>query len=186
MFKELFGEPSDLSEIARKDDVRYGLKQDGVNPFKLADGREPTGGAVFFGECTQEDFVALLRLLRIRIDARKYWVFHTESDEPAEDGYLEQIRVVDRFGLKYFFRVLRDEGYDQFPDQPVTVSQILWAFICDQNAKWGNGNGYSDALADMFDGDGDDSRRQLSFGLMAENSSDKIYRIWSRAWLLTN
>jgi|ERR1700733_6883093 len=76
IFKKVFGfEPSDLSEIARKDDVRYGLQQDGVNPFKLAERREPTSGAIFFGQCKQEDFVALLRLLDFRIDTRYYWVF---------------------------------------------------------------------------------------------------------------
>jgi hypothetical protein len=185
IFKKLFGEPSDLSGFGRKDDGRYGLNQDGVNPFKLADECEPAGGVVFFGTCTEEDFVALLRLLDIRVNAREYWLYHMESDEPGEDGYLEQVRVVDRFGLKYLFRVLKDEGYDQFPQQPVTLSEILWAFICDQNLKWGDGNGYSDELADMFDEDGDDSKRQLSFGVMVENSYHKVYRIWSRAWLVT-
>jgi hypothetical protein len=185
MFKKLFGEPSDLSHFGRKDDGRYGLDQDGANPFELADGREPAGGVVFFGACTQEDFVALLRLLDVRINVREYWLFHIESDAPEQDGYLEQARVVDRFGLRYLFHVLKSEGYEQFPKQPVTLSEILWAFICDQNLKWGNGEGYSDALTDMFCEDGDDAKRQLSFGFMVENSYHKVYRIWSRAWLLT-
>ena len=40
-------------------------------------------------------------------------------------------------------------------------------------------------LAGMFGGDGDDSREKLSFGRMVENGYHHVYRIWSRAWLVT-
>ena len=37
----------------------------------------------------------------------------------------------------------------------------------------------------MFGGDGDWAKEELAFGCMVENVDLGIYRIWSRAWLVT-
>ena len=34
-------------------------------------------------------------------------------------------------------------------------------------------------------GDGDYAVEELSFGFMLENEYNQVYRIWSRAWLVT-
>ncbi len=94
------------------------------------------------------------------------------------------MRLVDRFGLKYLFGVIDKHGYDTFPEQPLSLPDFLWAFIIDQVRRYGTGF-TNDELAGTFGGDGYFSRESLAFGLMIENSYHKVYRIWSRAWLVT-
>ncbi len=184
--------PADMSQFTPQGNGVYGLQHSDINPFTMGESMEPTSGVVFFGRPnSKEDFMGMLRLLGISSSipggdertARKYWAFKKTSEQPGQDGYLTQLRVVDRFGLKFLFGAIDEAGYDGFPEQPLTLPEFLWAFIVDQIKQY-SGDGY-EALKGTFGGDGDFAIESLSFGLMIENSYHNVYRIWSRAWLCT-
>jgi hypothetical protein len=40
-------------------------------------------------------------------------------------------------------------------------------------------------LSGTFGGDGDWAQESLCFGFMIENAYHGVYRMWSRAWLIT-
>ncbi len=185
--------PADLSQFTPQGNGVYGLQGGLVDPFHMGEIMEAAGGVVFFGPPKhREDFMGMLRVLGIANtnldvgDAHNchYWAFVKDSEQPGEDGYLRQMRVVHRFGLRFLFGAIGDVGYDEFPDQPISLPDFLWAFIQDQVKLYGTGF-TNQELAGTFGGDGDFAREALSFGLMIENSYHKVYRIWSRAWLVT-
>ncbi|MEI9999893.1 MAG: hypothetical protein WDO13_12425 [Verrucomicrobiota bacterium] len=43
----------------------------------------------------------------------------------------------------------------------------------------------SSQLRGTFGGDGDWAKESLCFGLLVENNDLGVYRLWSRAWLVT-
>lgn len=185
--------PADLSQFAPQGNGIYGLQHTDINPFAMGESMEAASGVVFFDiPRSKEDFMGFLRVLGVANSSVPghdehnchYWAFVKESDEPGHDGYLKQMRVVDRFGLKYLYRMLDEQSYHNFPDQPLSLPDFLWLFIQDQVKAYGT-TFYSTQLAGKFGGDGDFEREQLSFGLMIENSYHNVYRIWSRAWLVT-
>ena len=48
------------------------------------------------------------------------------------------------------------------------------------------GTSFGDSRIDgKMGGDGDYAVEELSFGFMLENEYNQVYRIWSRAWLVT-
>jgi len=115
---------------------------------------------------------------------KKYAVFLSVSEDPVDDGYLVQIRLVSRFGLKFYFRAITEKEYDTFPDQLGTMPELCWEFVQQQNQMWGTDMG-SDRLEGVFGGDDYWEMEKLSYGIMVENSYHDIYRIWSRCWLVT-
>ena len=64
------------------------------------------------------------------------------------------------------------------------MPDFLWAFLVGQAREFGTGMG-SPKLAGVLGGDGNFTQEKLSFGLMVENAYYHVYRIWSRAWLVT-
>lgn len=163
----------------------YGFQRVTGHPIRDASTNEPSGGVVYFGGTPrEEDIEALFRLLSVRVDSKDYAAFVEPSLEPIEDRYLVQMRIVSRFALQYLFGALDSEGYESFPSQERSVGEVLWQFILDQQDTWGTGmNSYE--IRGVMGGDGDYAKEELAFGFMVENEYNSIYRIWSRAWLVT-
>jgi hypothetical protein len=63
---------------------------------------------------------------------------------------------------------------DKLPRYPIFI-----------NNRWGTSSFEDKGLYKKFGGDGDMKREELAFGLIVENEYYGIYRIWSRAWLVT-
>lgn len=155
------------------------------HPIRDASKNEPAGGVVYFGGTPrEEDIEALFRLLNVSAHLKDYAAFVEHSLQPIEDRYLVQMRIVSRFALKYLFGALDSDEYESFPPQDRTIGEVLWQFIQDQQDKWGTGMD-SYELRGVMGGDGDFAKEELAFGFMVENEYNSVYRIWSRAWLVT-
>lgn len=187
-------QPGDLTKIAPFGDGVYGYQElFGGNPFKAAPPTQAEGGVLCFENgITRPDFEALMRITGVQPaiyvnPSKDYAVFTAESTKPQKEGYLAQMRLVSKLGLQYMFGAIDDEEYEAFPDQELTMVETLWAFVEHERKRWGT-SFYEDGekgLRGLFGGDGNYAREELSFGFMVENSSNDVYRIWSRAWLVT-
>ncbi|MDO8507597.1 MAG: hypothetical protein Q7S53_03440 [bacterium] len=192
--RELKVQPGDLSQIVPYGNGIYGYQDhEGKDPFKSAPSQEASGGVMYFdNRVSREDFEALMRILGVqpahRVNPSKdFAVFTAESERPGEDGYLAQMRVVSKFGLRYMFNALDNSEYEEFPEQELTMVEALWSFIEYECGRWGTSFSQDgqNGLRGLFGGDGDYAREELSFGFMVENDYHSVYRIWSRAWLVT-
>ena len=163
----------------------YSFQRITGHPIRDASKNEPSGGIVYFhGTPGRDDFFSLIKLLGVRSHALDYAAFADHSNMPVEDNYLVQMRLVSRFALQYVFRALDSEDYESFPPQKLNIGEALWNFIEDQQDRWGTSMG-SRELDGVMGGDGDFAKEELAFGFMVENEYNGIYRIWSRAWLVT-
>lgn len=177
-------QPGDLSHFAAAGIGIYGYQERDFDPFKLGPVHEPVGGVLFFGnDVKKDDFMGLTRVLDMD-ESPDYAAFLAESQTPGKDGYLRQLRLASAFSLRFHFGVLTSEGLDKFPVQALSMPDALWAFIEQEKKGWGTFFG-SPKLEKKFGGDGNYAREELSFGIMVENDYEHIYRIWSRAWLVT-
>jgi hypothetical protein len=102
---------------------------------------------------------------------------------PYVDRYLEQLRVVSSAALDALYDAETDGEAAQHLSQNLSVADLFVAFIEHQKERWGTG--MSRELDGTLGGDGDWARESLGFGLMVENSTYGVYRIWSRPYLLT-
>ncbi|MFO0917890.1 MAG: hypothetical protein U0872_06185 [Planctomycetaceae bacterium] len=162
----------------------YGFQQRTGHPLLDAPTNTACGGVVYFDDDREPaDLAALCRLLAVNSSAKDYAVFLTESDNPQQDRYLVQLKIVSKFSLTYLFRALDEQEAAAFAEQLLTVGELLTAFIQDQQEQWGSG--MSSELSGCMGGDGDWAKESLSFGFLVENDYHGVYRIWSRAWLVT-
>ncbi len=185
-------EPGDLSQFAPSGNGVYGYQNlTGKNPITSAPPQEACGGVIYFdSDITKEDFLALLRILEVQAahvvkPDKDFAIFTAESAEPGQDKYLAQARIVSKFALRYMFGALTQADYEHFPEQATTIAEALWTFIETERKRWGTSWMEDKGLGGTFGGDGHFACEQLAFGLMVENDYHKIYRIWSRAWLVT-
>ncbi len=180
-------QPGDLSQCAPYGSGVYGYQDRfGKDPFKSAPPQEASGGTIYFGNrIAKADFDALLRLLEVTTDEKRYAIFTAESPSPGEDGYLVQMRIVKRFGLRHMFGAITESEYERYPEQQVTILEAFHAFIESEMKRWGTSCFNNRGLYGLFGGDGDYEREELAFGFMMENEYYGVYRIWSRAWLVT-
>lgn len=185
-------EPGDLSQFAPNGNGVYGYQgRDRTNPITSAPQQEARGGVIYFGnEITKEDFLALMRILGVQRNpgansSKTFAVFTAESAEPSKYWYLAQVRIVSKFALRHMFGALTQADYDHFPEQALTIAEALWTFIETERKRWGTSWMEDRGLGGTFGGDGHFACEQLAFGLMVENDYHGIYRIWSRAWLVT-
>lgn len=161
----------------------YGFQARSGHPFHGAPMTDAGGGTVYFdGDPKQDEITALLSLMEVRGHIKDYAVFLGESNDPQQDLYLVQLRIVSEWALTGMFHASL-EGAMEWVKQPMSIIELLWAFIVQQREQWGTG--YSHALSGTFGGDGDWAKEKLAFGFMVENSYQSVYRIWSRAWLVT-
>lgn len=176
--------PWDSLEDLERQGGYYGFNVPTGHPVKDAPTNVAEGGVIYFDDNPQQSaFEGLLGLLGIQDALKEYAVVWSESQNPLEDRYLGQLRIVSKWALSGVFEAPLAEGMEPLIAQPLTVGEALWGFIEDQKAYWGEDR-YS-KLDGTLGGDGDWARESLSFGLMVENSYHHIYRIWSRPWLVT-
>lgn len=183
-------QPGDLAQFAPEGTGIYGYQEPTPgNPFLSAPLQDDAGGAVYFGNgIGRADFDVLMRVMGVTQlhsanPMRRFAAFTAVSEHPGKDGYLVQMRLVSDFGLKFLFGAIPDAEPGSFPEQALSMVDTLWAFVETQRAHWGTG--YGEDLEGLFGGDGDFAREQLSFGFLVENGYHHVYRIWSRAWLVT-
>lgn len=131
-------DPRDLSIVVPKGNGVYGFQQPEKMPFHEAPPQDPAGGIIHFdSDIDRPDLEALTRILEIQNrhtikPTKQFAVFIAESQNPREDGYLKQMRLVDSFGLRFLFQAIKDRDYDSFPEQPMTMTDALWGFIEDE------------------------------------------------------
>ena len=180
-------QPGDLTKFVPYGNGVYGYQEpDHKNPFLSAPPQEASGGTVYF-DCniSKADFHALLRLLQVKADDKDYAVFTAESETPGKDGFIAQMRIVSRFALCFMFGAISDMESKQFPNQELTVKETLEAFVTHERERWGTSWIDDERLSGLFGGDGNFACEQLAFGFIQENEYFGVYRIWSRAWLVT-
>lgn len=162
----------------------YGFQGRTGHPLQDAPTNTASGGVVYLDDnVAGEDLLAACRLLGIPGRERQYAAFLQESQHPLTQRFLVQLKLVTRFALNYLFRAIESEQYDKFPEQPLSMGELMVAFLSDQQQHWGTG--MSSELSGCMGGDGDWAKESLAFGLMVENDYHGVYRIWSRAWLVT-
>lgn len=186
-------DPADLTQFAPHGNGVYGYQEGMVNPLKTAPPQDDISGFLHFGNgVSREEFDALMSITDVcskwvRENGRPshdYAVFYQESNNPGRDGYLSQLRIVSKFALRFMFGSLAENDYNSFPVQELSMSDALWGFMQNEKHKYGTSFG-SAKLQGLFGGDGYFAREELSFGFMVENNYHHVYRIWSRAWLVT-
>jgi hypothetical protein len=153
------------------------------SPLLAAPITEPTGGTLYLdGEPNRDDLAASLRLLGVPTDATDYAAFVSHARKPAEERYVTQLRIVRRVALAALYDALSEAELRSFPQQPLTVGELILKFIETEQGAWGTG--LSSKLRERFGPRNQRFRATLAFGLMVENAFYGVYRIWSRAWLL--
>lgn len=161
----------------------YGFENHDAHPLRGAPLQDPAGGTVYFDDDpTREDFEALLRMMGVRNLEKDYAAFAARAENPEEERCLMQLRVMGQSGLSVFGASVNAET-KPFLEQPWPLGELLWRFLGHQQEMWGRS--YSHQLSGTFGGDGDWAKESLCFGFMVENAWHGIYRIWSRAWLVT-
>lgn len=179
--------PGDLSTFAPHGNGLYGLQDNrrNANPFHSAPPQEAAAGIIFFENgIARADLSALLRILSIRSERKEYAAYLHEAEDPGDEGYLVQLRIVSNFALKHLF--MPKEDTKDPPPQALTTDELLWRFFEHERERWGTSfDEDSRGLCGLFGGDGDLAREELSFGFMVENGYFGVYRVWSRAWLVT-
>jgi len=185
-------QPGDLSKFAPFGNGVYGYQyREGSNPFTSAPSQEACGGVIYFGNgINKADFEALMRIMEVQPahvvnPSKGFAVFIAESNQPGKDGYLVQMRIVSKFGLRFMFGALTNAEYEKFPEQELTMVETLWSFIEQERKRWGTSWMEDKGLGGKFGGDGHFACEETAFGFMVENDYHHIYRIWSRAWLVT-
>lgn len=186
--------PSDLARFVPHGSGVYGYQEPKkTNPFVGAPSQEANGGVIYFeNDVTKQDFEALIRVLGIqpawsRENFKNFAAFMSEAEIPKDCGFIAQMRIVPKFGLRYLFKAITDDEYEKFPEQKLDIADAFWTFIEYEKDRWGTcfDEDERKGLRGKFGGDGYFAREELSFGLMVENGYYNISRIWSRAWLVT-
>lgn len=182
--------PADLTKFAPHGNGVYGYQGGMIDPFKSAPPQDEIGGFLHFGNSVpRADFDALMSITGVRPrwhqrERYDYAVFYQESESPGRDGYLAQMRIVSKFALRHMFDGITEIEHLAFKNQKLSMSDALWGFMENERKKYGTSFGGS-KLNGLFGGDGNFAQEELCFGFMVENNYFQIYRIWSRAWLVT-
>lgn len=170
-----------LEDVARRPDY-YGFNAPSSHPFLNAPVNDSAGGVIYFdGRPPRGQLDAALSLLEVRTDTSEYAAFWAASSNPLDERYLEQLRLISPPALVNLFAVQPHEGTEPLVKQKLTVGEALWRFIEIQQQKYNR----LWALDGVMGGDGDWAKESLAFGFVVENAYHGVYRIWSRAWLVT-
>jgi hypothetical protein len=162
----------------------YGFEEHSSNPYLDAPLSCPAGGTIYFDSgLKREEFDTMLRLLGVESANKCFAVFLAESQKTREERFIAQIRVVGSAALDRMFHV---EGLPEtmpWVQQTLSLGDVLWRFVEIETQTYGTG--MSGDLEGKFGGDGDWAKESLCFGFMVENNEMGVYRLWSRAWLVT-
>ena len=183
--KNLQVQPGDLSKFVPYGNGVYGYQRNSLEPIKGDPPQEAAGGIIYFDNgVKKKDFGGFLRMIGIKADDKDYFAFVQESSNPVEDRYFKQMRLMSKFGLRFMFEAIDDREYNSFKEQELTIGETLWVFMEAEKRRFGTFFG-DPRIEGKMGGDGDFAREKLSFGFMLENGYHQVYRIWSRAWLVT-
>lgn len=164
----------------------YGLRAQSGHPVLNAPLTNATGGVVYFDDHRDSERLGqLLWMLGLYDGLNDAAVFCAGADDPLKERYLHQIRIVPRGALRSLFAA-QDAEVPPKREPAVTFSAIIRAFVAREHDYWNHPEyTYSPALSGLAGGDGDWAKEALAFGIWAENPESAIYRVWSRAWLVT-
>jgi hypothetical protein len=152
-----------------------------ADPLRAAPLTEPAGGAVYIqGDPAPADLASLMRLLRVDAAAADYAAFLARAADPLEERYLTQLRLLRLPALVGIYQALSPDETRQFPDQRLTIGELVPAFVADEQRRW-RARPLRPAIADPGE---PQVQPALAFGFMVENAHYGVYRIWSRVWLL--
>jgi hypothetical protein len=162
-------------------DAYYGFQEEKAHPFLNAPLTEPSGGTLYFDDgAPMEALKAALRLMGV-YSTMDYVAFGKSSADPPNERYLDQMRFASHLALASVFGATTEP----LPKQTLDIVEATAAFVSAQKEKWNDHHTFSSKLAGMAHGDGDWTKESLSFGFHVENTYWGIYRVWSRAWLVT-
>lgn len=171
----------DVSSILAREKY-YGFQSHSGHPFLGAPVTEAGGGTMYFDDdCQRGDIEAMLRLMEVRVQLKDYAAFVQQATKP-EDRYLTQMRIVSGGALEYLFQIAESAEGRLLRQQVLPVGELIWRFI-----EWFKTESAEDRypVAGALEGDGDWAKESLAFGFMVENQYHSIYRLWTRAWLVT-
>jgi len=152
-----------------------------ADPLRAAPLTEPAGGAVYIqGDPAPADLASLMRLLRVDAAASDYAAFLVRAADPLEARYLTQLRLLRVPALVGLYQALSPDETRLFPDQRLTIGELVPAFIADEQQRWRA----RPLQAPMADPGELRVEPTLAFGFMVENAHYGVYRLWSRVWLL--
>jgi hypothetical protein len=170
--------------VARRGDY-YGFHCRTGDPIRDAPRAEASGGTVYFdNDVSPGALDALLRILGVMTEERNFIVVCASADNPSEARYLDQIRIMPAAALRDLFGFHADPK-PTWPVTPITVGALAHLFLSLQRERWNDPRSAFAQLRGTLGGDGDWAKESLAFGIMVENTSWRIYRLWSRPWLLT-
>jgi len=150
------------------------------DPVRAAPLTEPAGGAVYIqGQPAPGDLAGLLRLLRVDATGADYAAFVVRATDPLEDRYLTQLRIIRVPALVAIYQALSPDETRQFPNQRLTIGELVPAFIADERQRW-----YARPAQPAAAPGEPRVQQALAFGFLVENAHYGVYRIWSRVWLL--
>ena len=163
----------------------YGFEERNFDPVRGAPLTDPAAGTVYFDcDIRPGDVAAVLRVMQVRVSDQDYAVFAGAARQPMAERYLDQARIVSKRALGALFGAEQEAA--ALADQPLSVGDYIARFVAEQRRKWNEPDHYFSARLDgVFGGDGDFAKEALCFGFMVENPYWSVYRIWSRAWLVT-
>ncbi len=151
-----------------------------LDPYAEAPRTDPRGGLIFFdSDIERADFDVMLRLLGVHRRLAEYGAFLQEAENPLEQGFLSELRAFSSSALAR----IDGRAREQIGKQPLELGELLWRFVDEQQGH--RGTDMNPDLYGTFGGDGDWAKEALCFGLMVESADLGVYRLWSRAWLVT-
>jgi hypothetical protein len=152
-----------------------------ADPLRAAPLTEPAGCAVYIqGQPAAADLAGLMRLLRVEAAAADYAAFLVRARDPLEDRYLTQLRLIRVPALVAVYQALSPDEMRLFPDQRLTIGDVIPGFIADERQRWD-----ARPLQPSTDEPGGPRLQQaLAFGFLVENAHYGVYRVWSRVWLV--
>jgi len=189
--KALPVQPGDLRLFAPSGAVDVGLAPGRVpahdshrdrpaEPLRAAPLTEPAGGAVYIRRADARGSGGPHAAAARHAVAADYAAFLARAHDLLELRYLTQLRLLRVLALVSIYQALSPAETRSFPDQRLTIGELIPAFIAGERQRW------SARLAQPPTADPSEPRVQpaLAFGLMIENAFYGVYRLWSRAWLL--
>ncbi|MCX6758751.1 MAG: hypothetical protein NTX14_03525 [Candidatus Nealsonbacteria bacterium] len=164
-----------------------GIDGDITLPRYLSHGR----GMLAYFESNGVGYIGnLLDFFRLDPDMREYAAFVRESENPKDEGYLRQVRIVSKIALQEIFGVeaIKVDGYDPIPwdkfsvGQNVNLEDLILLFVASEERRWADWSKLSGHSADKRISM-EKTGKELVFGLMIEDKRYPILRIWSMAEL---
>jgi hypothetical protein len=172
--------PGDLSQFAaNRGPQKTDLSE--FHPFCFDSKINAGGGLIYFDEFAGlDDLKAALAIMGVHTQMRDYAMFAALSDDPQRDDFLDQLRFVSHHALESGYLI-----WKKLDEQPLSLWEMVEAFIAGQRRKWNSGgSAFPHTLSGTRGGDGDGAKEALGFGFMVEDTEWRIYRIWSRSWLV--